>query len=79
MTGKYSGLMYYAKNFPSKRGDPALTVGMALGSLIINEKPHEQAAKVAANARRWWHNSSMEMNRMMPVAYFDRLGLPRLS
>lgn len=28
----------YAKNFPSKRGAPALTVRMALGSLIIKEK-----------------------------------------
>lgn len=28
----------YAKNFPSKRGAPALTVRMALGALIIKEK-----------------------------------------
>lgn len=28
----------YAKNFPSKRGAPALTVRMAFGSLIIKEK-----------------------------------------
>ena len=28
----------YSKNFPSKRGAPALTVRMALGSLIIKEK-----------------------------------------
>ena len=40
---------------------------------------HEQAAKVAANARRWWHNSSMELNRVMTIAWFDRMGLPRLS
>lgn len=40
---------------------------------------NDQAARVAVNGRRWWHNSNMEMNRMMPIVYFDRLGLPRLS
>ena len=39
----------------------------------------EQAARVAGNARRWWHNSRLELNRIMPIAYFDRLGVPRLS
>jgi len=39
----------------------------------------DQAARVAGNARRWWHNSQMELNRIMPIAYFDRLGVPRLS
>jgi len=38
-----------------------------------------QAARVACNARRWWHNSRLELNRLMPIAYFDRLGVPRLS
>jgi len=38
-----------------------------------------QAAQVAGNARRWWHNSRFELNRLMPIAYFDRLGVPRLS
>jgi len=38
-----------------------------------------QAAKVAAHARRWWHNSRLEINRIMPVSYFDRIGVPRLS
>ncbi len=40
---------------------------------------HEQAARIAANARRWWHNSKMELNRAMPIAWFDKRGLPRLS
>lgn len=39
----------------------------------------DQAARVAGNACRWWHNSRMELNRLMPIAYFDRLGVPRLS
>lgn len=38
-----------------------------------------QAATVAANARRWWHNRRLELNRLMPVSYFDCIGVPRLS
>lgn len=37
------------------------------------------ARQVAANSRRWWHNSRLLLNRVMPIAYFDRLGVPRLS
>jgi hypothetical protein len=39
----------------------------------------EHAARTAGNARRWWHNSRYELNRLMPIGYFDRLGVPRLS
>jgi group II intron reverse transcriptase/maturase len=39
----------------------------------------DQAARVAGNSRRWWHNSRLELNRLMPIASFDRLGVPRLS
>lgn len=37
------------------------------------------ARKVAANSRCWWRNSHQALNRAMPIAYFDRLGVPRLS
>ena len=37
------------------------------------------AHRVAANSRRWWRNSAGQLNRAMPIAYFDRLGVPRLS
>ena len=37
------------------------------------------ARQVAANSRRWWRNSRFLLNRAMPVAYFDRIGVPRLS
>ncbi|WP_176025774.1 group II intron reverse transcriptase/maturase [Burkholderia vietnamiensis] len=37
------------------------------------------AGTVAANSRRWWRNSRLLLNRVMPIAYFDRLGVPRLS
>ena len=37
------------------------------------------AHRVAANSRRWWRNSAGQLNRVLTVAYFDRLGVPRLS
>jgi RNA-directed DNA polymerase len=40
----------------------------------------EDAAKqVAGNCHRWWRNSRGAINSVLTVAYFDRLGLPRLS
>ena len=37
------------------------------------------AAQVAANTRRWWHNAAKALNRVLTKAYFDKLGLPRLT
>ena len=37
------------------------------------------ARRVAANARCWWRNSGMLLNVVLNLAYFDALGLPRLS
>ena len=37
------------------------------------------AARIAANARRWWKNSAMSLNAALPNRYFDGLGLPRLA
>lgn len=37
------------------------------------------ALRIARNSRRWWRNSRYALNRVMPIAYFDRLGMPRLS
>jgi hypothetical protein len=39
----------------------------------------EDAQRIAANSRRWWHNSYLALNRVMPIAWFNRLGVPRLS
>jgi len=39
----------------------------------------EVAKRVAANSRRWWRNSAMELNRTLTIAYFDQLGVPRFS
>jgi group II intron reverse transcriptase/maturase len=37
------------------------------------------AAKVAANAQRWWRNSAQLINVAFPKSYFDQLGIPRLA
>ncbi|SDU79568.1 group II intron reverse transcriptase/maturase [Pseudomonas sihuiensis] len=37
------------------------------------------AQRVAANSRRWWCNSGKLLNRVLNLAWFDRLGLARLS
>ena len=40
----------------------------------------EAAAKrVAGNSRCWWRNSDGLLKTVLTVAYFDRMGLPRLS
>ena len=37
------------------------------------------AAQVAANTRRWWRGSAGLLNSVLTIAWFDGLGLPRLS
>ena len=54
------------------------------GSTIYRElralgATRDQAAQVAGNARRWWRNSRLHLNRLLPIAFFDRLGVPRLA
>ena len=39
---------------------------------------HDFARRIAIQARRWWHNSAVGLNRVLPIAHFDRLGVPRL-
>jgi RNA-directed DNA polymerase len=39
----------------------------------------EVAQSVAALSRRWWHNSLSTIHSVLTIAYFDRLGVPRLS
>jgi RNA-directed DNA polymerase len=41
--------------------------------------PLNVARMVAANSRRWWHNSALALNSVLTIAYFDRLGMPRLT
>ena len=37
------------------------------------------AKRVAVNSRRWWCNSAKLLNSVLTIAYFDQMGLPRLS
>lgn len=37
------------------------------------------ANQVAGNCHRWWRNSNGALKRLLTIAYFDRLGVPRLS
>lgn len=41
--------------------------------------PAPVAKQVAANNRRWWRNSDRLLKSVFTIAYFDRLGVPRLS
>ena len=56
-----------------KRGKTAFAALLKLGA-----SPSD-AQKVAQNMRCWWVNSRYRLNRALPIAYFDRLGVPRLS
>jgi RNA-directed DNA polymerase len=37
------------------------------------------AQQVAGNCHRWWRNSDGVLKRVLTIAYFDQLGVPRLS
>ena len=39
----------------------------------------DEAQCIAGNLRRWWHTSALGLNRLLPIAYFDRLGVPKFS
>jgi RNA-directed DNA polymerase len=39
----------------------------------------ETARQMAANNRCWWRNSDRALKRVLTIAYFDQLGIPRLS
>jgi RNA-directed DNA polymerase len=46
--------------------------------LKLGAKPNV-ALLVAKNNCRWWRNSRYALNNVLTVAYFDRLGMPRLT
>ena len=39
---------------------------------------HDVANQAAGNCYRWWRNSDGVIKRVLTIAYFDRLGVPRL-
>jgi RNA-directed DNA polymerase len=41
--------------------------------------PAAVARQVAANSRCWWRNGDGALKRVLTIAYFDQLGVPRLS
>ena len=38
-----------------------------------------EAAQIAGNAKRWWHNSRRVVQRILSTEYFDSLGVPKFS
>ena len=56
-----------------RRGTTMFRELRALGASV------DLAARIAGNARRWWRNSRMALNRVLPIAYFDSLGVPKFS
>jgi RNA-directed DNA polymerase len=56
-----------------KRGSTIYRELMALGAT------QSAAERVADNSRCWWRNSRGALNTVLTIAYFDRLGVPRLS
>jgi RNA-directed DNA polymerase len=39
----------------------------------------DEAQRIAAHLRQWWHTSGLGINRLLNIEYFDRLGVPRFS
>ncbi len=56
-----------------KRGTTMYRALLKLGA------PDAVAKQVAVNSRRWWRNSDRLLKSVLTIAYFDRLGVPRLS
>ena len=56
-----------------KRGTTMYRELKALGA------PDTVARQIAANSRRWWRNSAKLLNSVLTIAWFERMGLPRLS
>lgn len=46
--------------------------------LVARGMGRDAAARVAANARRWWHNSAMSIHIALPNSLFEGMGLPSL-
>jgi len=47
--------------------------------LVARGMSTRAASQVAANGRRWWHNSAMAIHIALPNRLFDKLGVPRLA
>jgi RNA-directed DNA polymerase len=47
--------------------------------LVARGMAPDAARRVAANSRRWWRNSAMELHRALPNDLFKRLRVPKLA
>ena len=56
-----------------RRGSTVFREVMSLGA------SPERAARIAGNAKSWWRNGCGDLNGILTIGYFDRLGVPRLS
>jgi group II intron reverse transcriptase/maturase len=56
-----------------RRGSTVFREVMSLGA------SPERAARIAGNASSWWRNGCGDLNGILTIGYFDRLGVPRLS
>jgi RNA-directed DNA polymerase len=56
-----------------KRGSTIYRELIALGAT------EKVAQRVAGNARCWWRHSNGDVKRVLTIAYFDQLGVPRLT
>lgn len=56
-----------------KRGKTMFRELRALGASV------PVAQRVASNSRCWWRNSDGDIKRVLTIAYFDCMGVPRLS
>ena len=56
-----------------KRGTTMFRELRALGASV------DVARQVAGNSRCWWRNSDRLIKTVLTIAYFDKLGVPRLS
>ncbi len=54
-----------------KRGPTAYRELRKLGARV------DEARCIAGNLRLWWHTSALGVNRLLPIAHFDRLGVPK--
>lgn len=39
----------------------------------------DEAQRIASHLRQWWHTSRLGINRLLDLAFFERLGVPRFS
>jgi len=70
------GLRHRLRAIQLKQWKRSKTIYRELRALGASE---DVAKQVAGNCHRWWRNSDGVIKRVLTIAYYDRLGVPRLS